>query len=462
MRIRGCWMKFERIVAEGLAHFSYFIGSEEEAVVVDPRRDFTVYLDLARKHGLKIVAILETHRHEDFVVGSQELAAANGSRILHGQGLDFAYGETMIDGAEFEFGGLRLRALHTPGHTDESTCYTLSEAGSCDGEYMVFTGDTLFVGEVGRTDLYGKERTEPNSRLLYHSLHHKLMRLDNGVIICPAHGAGSVCGAAISEQEQSTIGFERQSNPALKKKEELFLKQKLAENLGVPQYFSKMEELNLKRHEPLLAYPMPPPLVPHEFEGTISKQGAVVVDTRNPQSFGGAHIPGSISIWLEGLPTLGGWVLPYDRPVLLVMEDETLVQGAVDALARTGYDNVSGWLKGGIVRWYQEGMPIDTLPMINVDMLKASLAAGQIKLIDVRNDEDWHAGHVDAALHVFAGELATARLRLSKNEAIATSCGIGYKGCMAASLLRRRGYKNVSNVLGGMGAWKARGYPLVK
>jgi hydroxyacylglutathione hydrolase len=255
---------FERIKSEGLAHFSYFVGSEKEAVIIDPRRDCQVYLDLARREEMEIKYVFETHRNEDYVIGSRELSHLTKAKIFHGPGLDFGYGETIKEGELFTFGTMKLIAIHTPGHTDESMSYALVDTNSSDKTIMVFSGDTLFVGDVGRTDLYGPKEAPRLAESLYDSIFNKILPLGDGVILCPAHGAGSICGGAISDREWSTLGLERLHNPTLRKTREEFIRFKVAEHLERPPYFREMEKYNLEG-PPLLKQMPNLPSLPQTF-----------------------------------------------------------------------------------------------------------------------------------------------------------------------------------------------------
>ena len=381
-------MIFERIKSEGLAHLSYFIGSEDEALVIDPRRDCQVYIDLARREGMTIKNIFETHRNEDYVIGSLELKNLTYAEIYHGRGVDFKYGNFVDEGQGFGFGKLKLTALHTPGHTDESMSYTLADLETGKEQVMVFTGDALFVGDVGRTDLYGPKEASRMASNLYDSIFNKILPLGDEVILCPAHGAGSVCGGAISEREYSTLGLERIQNSILQKTgKEDFVKFKVEEKLEFPPYFEKMEQYNLQGPPLLQCLPVPELLSPEKFKAEMEK-GAVVVDTRMPHSFGGAHIKDTYSIWLGGIPSFAGWVLPYDKPILLVLEEKEQLDTAVRYLIRLGYDNVAGLLNGGIAAWYIEALPIDSFNLLSVYDLKDKLEKGEeMVILDVRGDK---------------------------------------------------------------------------
>ncbi len=456
-------MIFERIKSEGLAHLSYFIGSGDEAIVIDPRRDCQIYFDLARRQGMKIKYIFETHRNEDYVIGSLELKELTGAEIYHGQGVDFKYGNFVRDGQEFNFGSIKLAALHTPGHTDESMSYTLSDPDAGKEPFMVFTGDALFVGDVGRTDLYGPEETPRMASNLYDSIFNKILPLGDGVILCPAHGAGSLCGGAISKREYSTLGMERIQNPALQRADkEEFIKFKLEEKLEFPPYFKKMEQYNLRGPPLLKGLPVPELLSPERFRAEIEK-GALVVDTRMPHSFGGAYIKGSYGIWLMGLPFFAGWLLPYDKPILLVLEENEQLETVLRYLVRIGYDNLAGFLSGGIAAWYMKALPIDSLNLISVQSLKEKLDRNEEMLIlDVRRDEEWEKGHIERAEHIYVGQLEKNLDKLPRSCPIVVYCDSSRRSNIAASILKKNGYNEVYNVLGSMTAWKNAGYEIVK
>ncbi|MBI4284487.1 MAG: MBL fold metallo-hydrolase [Chloroflexi bacterium] len=456
-------MIFERIKSEGIAHNSYLVGSEGEAAVIDPRRDCQVYVDIAQRRGLQVKYIFETHRNEDYVIGSTELRHLTGAEIYHGPGLDWKYGHTLVDGQEFCLGNLKLVAMHTPGHTDESMCYTLADLDSDGAVVMVFSGDTLFADDVGRTDLYGPEEAPRLAASLYDSIRNKLLPLGDGVILCPGHGGGSVCGMAISERDESTLGIERCHNPALQTGDrERFIKRKLAEHPERPPYFRKMEKMNLEGPPVLGGLPRPALLTPAEFKEAIDR-GAVVVDTNEPAAFAGAHIKGAYSIWLEGLPAFAGWVLSYNQPRLLVLPDQSYLDRAVRYLIRADFDPPAvGYLKGGMEGWYNAGLPIESLTPLSAHQLKTKLDRGEaITVLDVRSQREWDEGHIEGAMHIYVGHLAERLTEVPRTRPVAVLCRVGHRASLAASILLRAGYLEVGNVLGSMEAWEAAGYPVV-
>ncbi len=459
-------MIFERVKSEGLAHISYFLGSDIEAIVIDPRRDCQVYVDLAKRDEMKINYIFETHRNEDYVIGSCELAQLTGAKIYHGSGLNFKYGETLKDRQEFCFGSMKLTCIHTPGHTDESVSYALIDTSFDDKPIMVFTGDALFVGNVGRTDLYGKEEAPRLAENLYDSIFNKILPLGDGVILFPAHGAGSICGGKISEREQSTLGFERLNSPVLQKTKDDFIKFKVAERFERPPYFRKMEQYNLEGPPLLGSLPDPPPLSPREFHERM-KHGALVLDTRTPSAFGAAHIEISYNVWMRGVPMFAGWTLPYDKEILLVLEDREHLEMAVRYLIRLGYDRLEGYLCGGVEAcglesWYTEALPTQHNGLLTVQELKARLDRNEnLIVLDVRSDEEYGEGHIEGALHIYVGHLEERLNEIPIDRSIAVICSVGNRASLGASILRKGGRQELYTVLGGMTAWRKADYRVI-
>ncbi|TFG26748.1 MAG: MBL fold metallo-hydrolase [Promethearchaeota archaeon] len=455
-------MKIKRIISEGLAHISYLLISERDACVIDPRRDAKVYLQKAYKEEVNLKYIFETHRNEDYVIGSMELADIIDIEIFHGPGLDWKYGTTLKDNQEFELGSLKIKAIHTPGHTDESTSFAVYQPDIGTDTILIFTGDTLFIGDTGRIDMYGPHQEKRLAENLYHSLFDKILPLGDQAIILPAHGAGSVCGAAISNREYSTIGLEKSQNPALQyTKKEDFINFKLTENHYYIPYFQKMEKLNLEGPPLLRNVKRFKPLEPEEFR-LAQNNGAVVLDTREPSSFGGAHIPGSYNIWLEGLPSYAGWVIPYENPLLLVVRDFKNLNKVHRYLLRLGYDNIMGYLTGGLKAWYSQNYPIDSLGLITAKQLKNFLDQdSDIYLLDVRSLTEREEGYIKNSKHIYFGYLPDRLNEIPNDKLIITYCGNGSRASLAASILKKAGFDRVSNFLGSMIAWLNAGYPII-
>ena len=454
-------MKLYTVKSERLSHNSYFLANGTEAAVVDPRRDCQIYLHLAQETCTKIRYILETHRNEDYVTGSKELQNQTPAEICHSKALAFKYGEhNLEDGETLKIGNLCVKALHTPGHTDESLCYAVSDLEKNPDPLLVFSGDTLFVGSVGRTDLKGKTSQPKQAEKLYISLHEKLLPLGEGVILYPAHGAGSMCGSEISTQTFSTLGYEKKTNPYLSMGKDAFVQRALKTELLVPPYFAKMETYNLNGPPKLRGLPLPKALSVAEFEAQMAEADSIVVDTRKPYAFAGSHITGALSILLGGTAVYPGWVLGYDQRILLVLERVGDLKRVLRHFWRLGFDNIYGYLCVGMSEWQRLGKPISSIGTLWATQLKEQLE--RYVVLDVREPSEWHQeGTVEGAQRIFFGDLAQQADGLSRNKRYAVMCSVGDRASIAASILKRKGFE-VSNVLGGMTAWQLLGYPTVK
>lgn len=459
-------MIFNRVRSKGLSHFSYFLGSEKEAIVIDPRRDCQIYSDLAKIENMKIKYIFETHRNEDYVIGSRELSNLSGAKIFHGSGLDFKFGKKIEDNQVFSFGKMKLLSISTPGHTDESMSYALIDETLKQQSIMVFTGDALFVGDVGRIDLYGEKEASRLAESLYGSIFKKILPLGDGVILCPAHGGGSICGGSISDQEWSTLGLERLNNPVLQKSKKDFIKFKVNEKLERPPYFKKMEQMNLYGPPILENIPSPSPLSSKEFKDCIN-DNAFILDVRKPSAYGGPYIKGSVNIWLDGLPAFGGWVLNYDRPIVLILDNPKNLKIAVQFLIRLGFDKIIGYLcdnieECGIESWYNDALPTEHGGLLTVQELKNLLDNNNdLFVLDVRTNKEWEKEHIENINHIYIGHLKDRLNEIPNNKPIAVICSVGNRGSIGASILRREDRKNIYNIIGGMKAWKKAGYPVI-
>lgn len=447
-------MLLKRFEAEGLAHYSYMIGDGNQAVVIDPQRDCDVYVEAALEKGYRITHILETHRNEDYVTGSVELAAVTGAQVLHADWqLDYAFGRPVMDGDSIPVGRFKLEALHTPGHTPGHMSYLLRDI---DGyPWIAFTGDALFAGEVGRSDFLGADKLTEMTGLLYDSIFNKLLPLGDQVIVCPAHGAGSVCGAGIAERQWTTIGLERLYNPklAFTDREEFI---KTGKMLDRSPYFRKMEELNVKGPVVLNKLPVPQPLSPGEFAAAMPE--AVVLDARSEEEFGAGHIPGSLFVPPMLVPIFLGWFFTYDKPILLVADPRDC-EGLVRKLIRMGYDAVAGTLNGGMPAWQSSGRPAASVKMIGSRQLCGIIGAEQdqgIVLLDIRTPEEIaKGGAVPGALNIKINDLRDNLDVLSKDKEIVILCGSGRRSMVAASLLKMEGFERLCVPLGGVAGWKA-------
>jgi hydroxyacylglutathione hydrolase len=456
-------MIFQRIKSEGLAHNSYFVGSGSGAVVIDPRRDVDIYLKLAAEHETPVRYILETHRNEDYVSGSLQLASETGAAIFHGEGLEWGYGELLEDGQEFAVGRLKLTAIKTPGHTDESMSYVLEDTRSGHSPVMLFSGDTLFVGDCGRVDLYGPSEVKRLAGALYDSLFRRLLPLGEGVILCPAHGAGSLCGADIADRDESALGTEKKLNPSLQSVDKgQFVARKAAERLELPPYFKQMETLNLAGPPLLKSLPRPGALSAQDF-ARMQEQGAAVLDASMPGSFAGAHVRGSLNVWLEGMAYFPGWFLKYGQPIILVLPEATDLNTAVTYLVRLGYDQIAGYLRGGVEGWYNAALPIETTGVLSVSQLKRKIDRGEdLTVLDVRDEAEWQSGHIEGSRHIYVGHLPQRLGEISRDKPVAVLCSVGHRASVGASLLQLNGFTEVSTVLGSVTAWRHAGYPLAQ
>lgn len=450
-------MFFERIESEGLAHYSYIVGDQGKAAVIDPRRDCSTYIEKGPKRGTNIEYILETHRNEDYIIGSSELAARTEAEVWHADSQwDYEYGNPVENGQSWEIGRLKLEALHTPGHTPGSMSYLLRDHE--DKPWIIFTGDVLFAGDVGRVDLLGMDRAEEMAKSLYDSISEKILPLGDEIIVCPAHGAGSVCGSSIAERLWTTIGIERKRNPKLQYGDRDEFVKNIAVELEKPPYFSQMEKLNLKGAPLLHELPVPKPLKPNEF--SEEKDDAIVLDTRKELGFGNAHIPNSISIWLDGIPNFAGWFLPYDKPILLVGEMNYL-EKATRYLIRIGYDNIIGYLSDGMFGWHMAGKKSSSINTITVQKLCTLLDKGEsVWILDVRNDEEVEEQKIPKAHHIHITQLLDNLDKIPEDKEIYIFCGSGLRSMTAASLLKQKGWEDLTVVSGGTAGWNSVSCPL--
>ncbi len=453
-------MLFERIESEGLSHYSYLIGRDGEAAVIDPRRDCQIYAERAARQGMRIRYILETHRNEDYLIGSVELASITGAEIWHADAQwDYRYGRPVTDGQEWRIGHLKIRALLSPGHTPGMMSYLLHDDE--DAPWILFSGDALFAGDVGRVDFMGSDRLDEMAALLYGTLFERLLPLGDGIIVCPAHGPGSVCASAISDRVWTTIGLERCHNPKLQFCEPYKFIAAAAKDLEKPPYFSQMERLNLEGSPMPEGFPVLTPLSPSEFKERMNK--GIVVDTRTPESFGGSHIKNALSIWVDGLPSFAGWFLPYDKPLLLVV-DEGEEEKAVSFLTRLGYDSIAGKLSGGMLSWHKAGEETVSHRTVTVQELCTVLDSGGLScLLDVRSREELEKdGRIANALHIHITELPQHFAEVPKDRPVYVFCASGLRSTIAASLLEREGWDDVKVVLGGFTGWNSSVCPLQK
>ena len=451
-------MLFEKITSEGLAHNSYLIGSGGKAAVIDPRRDCGIYPDLARDHDLTITHIFETHRNEDYVIGSLELKEKCRAEIFHGHNPAFTYGNVVNEGDSFDLGTLHLSILETPGHTGESISIVLSDREVSSDPYIVFCGDTLFAGDIARTDFYGDARKAEMAGKIFDSITKKILALGDGIIICPAHGAGSVCGEMIADHPFTTAGYEKKTNPLIAMGRSAFIAQRENDSPYYPTYFRKMEELNA-RGAPLLHGLLEFRPLGVAETGRLRAEGCQLIDIRAPTSFAAGHIPKSISIWRDGLASFMGWFLDYESPIVIVDDFNLDLDPVFRQFIRLGYDNVAGYLAGGFPAWTKAAQEISGFPVCSAQQLNERLKTERPFILDVRDRKNRiKEGWIPGSSHRYIGELPLHIDEVPRDVPVVTYCDGGYKGSLAAGILTANGYSNVTNLLGGMAAWIHAGY----
>ena len=453
-------MKIEQIYTGCLAEAAYYIESNGEAAIIDPLREVDSYLKKAKRADATIKYIFETHFHADFVSGHIDLAQKSGATIIYGPTADTTFeSHIAVDGEVFNIGEITLTVLHTPGHTPESVTYLLKD--KTGKPYCIFTGDTLFIGDVGRPDLaqQGDLTMEDMAATLYDSLQHKILTLPDEVLVYPAHGAGSSCGKHMSKETFDTLGNQRKVNYALKATtREQFIEEVTAGILPPPQYFSKNASLNKNGYESVdQVYEKGlNPLSPVAFESLANQTGALVLDTRDPQVFAGGFIPSAVNIGLNGqfAPWVGALITDLQQPILLVgeegMEQETLMR-----LARVGYDNTIGYLDGGMTAWKAAGNAIETIESLSAAaFVKALEESPDLKVLDVRKPGEYETEHFDYALSRPLDYINDWTAEVSPQETYYIHCAGGYRSMIAASILKARGIDQVVNIEGGYSAVK--------
>jgi hydroxyacylglutathione hydrolase len=453
-------MRIVPVKSPGIAHSSYYVSSRGEAFIVDPRRDVDEYLKYALEDCASIKYAFETHRNEDYVTGSLELKAAAGARICHSRETPFTYGDySLVDGDKFQVGDLEVECLWTPGHTIDSVCYVIYDLKGCEAPLAVFTGDTLFIGDVGRTDLPGEHLWMKLSGSLYDSLHDKVLPLGDHVIVYPSHTAGSICGSQISDRDISTLGYEKRTNPQLSLSRDDFIHNRLSNIMGRPPYFRRMEDWNLNGAPPLRDVAEPRMLTPKGFMEESGKGDVLILDTRQPDAYAASHIPSSINIWLSGVTYYPGWVIEYSKRILLVTERKADVPTVTTYLHRLGYDDVNGYLCPGIDAWRNTSRPIESSAPLHIGELTKLIDSGQIHVLDVREDHEFNSGHIKGSQSIYVGHLKDRLGEVPRGRLICVTCGWGGRGSIAASILQNEGY-SVANLLGGMNAWNAGRLPV--
>ena len=439
-------MKMERFEVKGLAQYSYVLSDAREAVVVDPMRDIDGYLAYAHENGLKMTHIVETHIHADYASGAVALAAATGAELAlsaYDQGEHFVYQmphRALRDGDAIAFGKLRLQALHTPGHTPEHLAFVLFDLGRSEAEPVaMFSGDFVFVGSLGRPDLLGEQAKQGLARELYRSVQQRIAHLPDGMEIYPGHGAGSLCGAGMGENAETTLGYERRTNPFFDYGEDEFVTKILASVPAMPEYYPRMKELNSVGAVGVESLAHPKSLTADALAAKLADPKVMVLDLRRPEAFGGAHIAGAINIGAgQNLSLWAGWLLDAAKEIVLV-NDSGFDEAAWRSLVRVGLDRVVGYLDGGMPAWLAAGFEFARTTQITVDEVEAAARSGGAQVLDVRSDAEWATGAIAGALHIPLGKLPHAMQQLNKQHAVAVVCGSGYGQASQPAFLRARG-----------------------
>ena len=456
-------MYFEQFYLGCLAHASYMLASEGEAVVVDPQRDVDLYLKAADDRGAKIKHIFESHLHADFVSGHRELAARTGAKIYMGAQAGATFPHVAVsDGFELKFGKASIRVLETPGHTPESICMVVTDHEKPATPWAVLTGDTLFIGDVGRPDLSPAHTPVQLAGMLYDSLHQKLMMLGDGVMVYPAHGAGSLCGKNMRAERSSTIGTERLTNYALQiKSKEDFVAQLTSHLPARPEYFAKDAEINRTGATALADLAPLRAITPAELEKML-REGDLALDVRPGEQFATGHVPGSVNIALSGqFASWAGTVLGLAAHPVLIAETESQLEEARLRLARVGIEILDGYLAGGVAAWKQAGYEVGTIAEITAEELSCRIQSDKVQVLDVRREPEWNAAHIENAAWWPLDNFRVSAPEIDRDAVVAVHCKGGYRSMIASSLLQRAGFKNVINLAGGFDAWQQAKLPSV-
>ena len=459
-------MFLHQFFVRGLGHASYLVGDTEAglAAVIDPRRDVDAYLEMAEAEGIRIIEILETHVHNDYVSGAEELRQRTGATVRVGAAASLTRPhEPVADGDEFRIGSLRFRVLGTPGHTPDHVSFAVADLSRSTDDWVLFAGGALLVGTAARPDLLGgPEEAARAAAVEFATLRDRIAPLPDWVELYPTHGAGSLCGSGIGGKRWSTIGYERRHNAALRQPDaDAFRRFILTDQPTVPAYWRRMRALNQAGAAPLAGLGQPRPMTVEAVEHATGHD-AVIVDAREPELFAAGHIPGSFGIGLGD--TFGTWVgsvVPADRELILVLADDNDLGAALAQLRRAGYDRVAGYLAGGFGAWRASGNEVAHIDTRSADDLAADIASGAVGVLDVREASEWRSGHIEGAIHIPGGALPRRLDEVPDDRPLAVVCAGGYRSTVAASLLQRAGRDRLINMIGGVTAYEAAGHALV-
>lgn len=451
-------MFIQTIKTSGLSHLSYFVASNNQAVVIDPRRDIDAYLNLAKEHECQITHIIETHRNEDLISGAPILAKSVDAQVLHGPNADqeISYATTVKEGYQLDIGDLSLEVIETPGHTKDSISILVFDKDFSQGPVGIFTGDTLFIGDVGRTDFYPSE-SEHVAGLLFDSL-QKIKDKASMSIIYPAHGAGSVCGEGMADREFSTVQHEMKNNPLMQINDKsAFIQKKIAEHHYKPPYFADMEQLNAQGAPNYSSFQATSSVNITQLE-KMRQQGHVLIDVRPIEAYLGAHVPNSYSLPLNMITAYAGWLFSLNDNIVIIANDQRMASCAALHFARIGFDNVNDYFATNMAMVAATGHDFATLDVIGAEQVNRLLESDW-QLLDVRKITEYEKAHIDSSEHIFLGHLANKICDIPKSDKLITMCASGIRATIAAAYLQAQGYQNVKVFLGSMGAWKAKNYP---
>jgi hydroxyacylglutathione hydrolase len=463
-------MIFKQFYLQSLGHASYFVGSEQtgEAFVLDVRRDVDIYFREARAQGMRIAYAADTHQHNDYLTGICELPVRGEVQLLASARAELGYkARPLADGNRLEVGEIVFEVMQTPGHTPEHISILVTDRSRGDDPALLLSGGALLVSDVARPDLLGGgEQTRKLATEMCRTLQEKILSLPDHVEVYPTHVAGSLCGGHIGSRLSTTIGYERRLNrmlAALDSQQEFVESCLDLRNLpAVPPYWKRMRKQNQEGPPLLGTLREPPALRVNDFKKAWDA-GAVILDCRSPEAFGGAHIPGALNVGAgSSIPTWAGTVLPSNRPYLLVIESEAQLWDLCWELLRIGYELPQGWLSGGMLAWRTAAKPIATIPQWSVwDLRDRIESERKLVVLDVRQPQEWAEGHIEHARHITGAELPQRINEVPEDVPVAVICGSGYRSSVSSSLLASNNYKNIANVLGGMSAWKKAGFPTI-
>ncbi len=443
----------------GIAHSSYIVAGNRTCAVIDPERDAGRYITAAREMGLRITHVLETHLHADFISGHLDLADATGAGIYASRSANCAFPHTPLsEGDEVLLEDIRFSVIETAGHTPEHICFIATDTSRGQTPVALFSGDTLFVGDVGRPDLF-PGRAEELASSLYTNLQTKIMTLPDECEVYPAHGMGSLCGRAMAAKRTTTIGYEKKYNYALRiRSRDGFIRALTSDMPAAPDHFTRCSETNRAGPALMRNLVRPVPIEPKSLAGRIQADDAILLDVRSYLAFSGMHIPGAWHIDLTGnFATQAGWILPPGKDIILVVDDRSQAEEAALQLHRVGFDRVTGYIEGGMLVWGTAALPISRVPVISPEEAHALVRSNKAVLLDVRSQEEWQDAHVEEGIHIPWHDLRTRYTELDPAQQYVVMCRGGQRASIAVSILKRHGFDHIYNLGGGYTAYQRAG-----